>query len=193
MTSANRRRQPTDAATRPGVAALLAVPALLLAASAAAPATRPGWTTTSLAADDCAPAKATELWTSQVCPGAGGWSLVVLDEDARVSVTVVRPDGAEHALKFWEVVTRHFCSVGSQAEWLVDQRHGHAGPRALVIPVHAWEDPQRPQQVTKYRVVVRLAPAPVCVVDRIAGKNTAQAAREAAQASAERPCLKPLP
>lgn len=46
------------------------------------------------------------------CKGPAGYQLLALSGDLRATVTVVAPDGKEHALDFWDVITRGFSSLG---------------------------------------------------------------------------------
>jgi hypothetical protein len=52
--------------------------------------------------------------STQRCPGIAGYKLLVLDDDARQSITVVTPDGKHHPLDLWQVVTQAFSSVGKK-------------------------------------------------------------------------------
>src|SRR5215475_6158607 len=54
--------------------------------------------------------------STQRCPGVAGYKLLVHEDDARQSITVVTPDGKKHDLDFWDVVTHGFSSVGNKAE-----------------------------------------------------------------------------
>ena len=49
--------------------------------------------------------------STQRCQGIAGYKLLVLDDDARQSITVVTPGGKNHPLDFWEVITQAFSSV----------------------------------------------------------------------------------
>ena len=59
--------------------------------------------------------------STQVCPGIAGYKLLILDDDARQSITVVTPGGKKHPLDLWEVITGAFSNVGTQAEWRVSR------------------------------------------------------------------------
>lgn len=62
------------------------------------------------------------------CPGAEGYSLQVLDDDARMSVNVLAPDQKSFELFFWGYF-RNFSYVGEQAEWRMKENN----PVALII------------------------------------------------------------
>lgn len=129
--------------------------------------------------------------STQKCPGVSGYQLLLLDSDSRMSITVVRPDGQQHPLDFWRVITPHFSSLGSKAEWRVTKKGPRLEPVALIARVNANEDPDS-GKVTSYLAVAKITPGEICVVDRIKpGPNANAEARRAADSSAERACLKP--
>jgi hypothetical protein len=121
------------------------------------------------------------------CPGAGGYALQVADDDARMSVNVVAPGGRVHELSYWGVITSAFSSLGPRAEW----RMRGTRPHALIVRVNANEDPANPERVTSYLAVARISPRGACVTDRIPPSANANAlARQAADRSGSRPCLR---
>jgi hypothetical protein len=121
------------------------------------------------------------------CPGTAGFSLLVHDWDARMTVDVVEPGGRTHRLRYPGVVTSAFSSLGPRAEW----RMRGTTPIALIIRVNAFEDPSVPDRTTSYLAVARLTARGVCVTDRIppTTANANEAARQAADQSASRPCM----
>ena len=126
----------------------------------------------------------------QKCAGVAGYSLLVLDDDARQSVNVVTPDGTEHGLDYWHVVTGYFSSLGEKAEWRMVNRGGKLVPIALIVRVYANENPDVPEQRTSYLAVAKITPEKICVTTKIKASQTANAeARRAADASAAKPCL----
>jgi hypothetical protein len=147
---------------------------------------------TSLAEADCRVIEVDEESESSVsrCPGAAGYALKVLEGDLRQSIDVITPDGKEHPLNYWSVVSGGFSTVGPRAEWRM--RGGR--PIALIVRVNASENPEDATRITSYLAVARIAPGPVCVTDRIAPTAEANAAaRAAADRSAGRPCLSDAP
>ena len=124
------------------------------------------------------------------CPGVAGYALLVADDDARMSITLVAPNGTRYALNYWSVVTRSFSSLGPRAEWRV-RGAGRGTPGALIVRVNASEDPERPSRVTSYLAVATVSPRRVCVTHRIPPSATANdQARLAADRSASAPCLR---
>lgn len=124
------------------------------------------------------------------CPGVAGYSLLVADDDARMSITVVAPNGTRRPLDYWSVVTRGFSSLGPRAEWRM-RGTGRGAPIALIVRVNASEDPERPSRVTSYLAVSSISPRRVCVTHRIPPSATAnEQARRAADRSASAPCLR---
>jgi hypothetical protein len=129
----------------------------------------------------------------QKCPGIAGYSLHVADDDLRQTVTVISPDGKKHPLDIWHVITGAFSSVGTKAEWRIIKEKGKIVPVALIIRVNANEDPENPNRVRSYLAVAKITSKTICVTDKIAPGPTAnQEARHAADASAQKPCLKPI-
>ena len=59
-------------------------------------------------------------------------------------------------------------------------------PYALIVRVNASENPEKPEQTTSYLAVAKITGAEVCVTDKV---KTNKAARQAADASADKPCL----
>lgn len=120
------------------------------------------------------------------CPGVAGHALKVMEGDLRMSINVIMPDGNEHELNYWSVVTGGFSSLGPRAEW----RMRGERPIALIVRVNASEDPEDSSRITSWLAVARISPGRVCVTDRIAPSAQANvAARAAADRSAGRPCL----
>jgi len=147
---------------------------------------------TDLSPAKCKTIKVTQDPGSSVlrCPGVAGYSLLVLDDDARQSVTVVTPDGQEHGLDYWHVVTGYFSSLAEKAEWRMVKKGGKLAPIALIVRVYANENPDVPEQRTSYLAVAKITSEKICVTAKIKASKTANAeARRAADASAAKPCL----
>lgn len=144
---------------------------------------------TDLAPDRCKTVETHEEGASSVqkCAGVEGYALLVEDDDSRQSVTVVGPDGKKHPLNYWQVITTGFSSLGEKAEWRVEKKGGKVRPYALIVRVNANENPEKPEEKTSYLAVAKLTGAEVCVTDKV---KTNEEARRAADASADKPCLK---
>jgi hypothetical protein len=128
--------------------------------------------------------------STQACRGVGGYNLRLEYGDARESITVISPDGKQHPLKFWEVISTGFSSVGKKAEWRVTGKGNKVTPRALIVRFDASENPEDSSKVTSYLVVAKVTPEGICVTDKIAPSATAnEEARRAADASAAKPCM----
>lgn len=149
---------------------------------------------TSLAEADCRLVERDEETGGTVhrCPGVAGYALKVSDWDARMSVTVVAPDGSEHPLKYTSVITHNFSMLGPRAEWRVSGAEGR--PQALIVRVNANEDNMNPERTTSYLAVARVTPQGSCVTERIRPVADANIlARQAADRAAGRPCLEKVP
>jgi hypothetical protein len=190
-------RPDTVAAAAASGSAEPGVPAFVTdSAAAAGPASASDSSTTSsvytsLAEADCRLVKQDEETgaTSSRCPGTAGHALLVHDYDARMTVDVVAPGGRTHRLRYSGVITSAFSSLGPRAEWRM--RNGR--PIALIVRVNAFEDPANPNRATSYLAVAKITSREACVTDRIppaAGAN--EAAWQAADQSASRPCMRDL-
>jgi hypothetical protein len=125
------------------------------------------------------------------CPGASGYSLLVAEDDLRQNITVVTPQGVEHSLELWEVLSSAFSHVGSKAEWRITNLKGKVVPIALIIRFTASEDAAQPNKTTSYLAVSKITTEAICVTDKVAaGTNANEEARRAADVSGTKPCLK---
>ncbi|HYW11214.1 MAG TPA: hypothetical protein VE871_04635 [Longimicrobium sp.] len=147
---------------------------------------------TSLAQADCRLLEQDEETggTSSRCPGTAGHALLVHDDDARMTVDVVAPEGRAHPLRYSGVITSNFSSLGPRAEW----RMRDGKPVALIVRVNAFENPEIPDRATSYLTVAKITARAVCVTDRIppTTPNANEAAQRAADSSALRPCMRDL-
>lgn len=126
----------------------------------------------------------------QACLGYGRYNLRLEYDDARESITVISPNGKQHPLNLWQVVSSGFSSVGQKAEWRVTRRAGRLVPIALIIRFNASENPEDSTKITSYLAVAKITPQKICVTDKIGPSATAnEEARRAADASADKPCL----
>ena len=126
----------------------------------------------------------------QRCPGIGGYDLLVLDDDARQSITVVAPGGKKYDLDYWRVITHAFSSVSLKAEWRGIKKPDKFSPLALIVRVNANEDVDNPQRVTSYLAVAKITPETICVTHRIPRSLKAnEEARRAAEVASTTACL----
>ncbi len=147
---------------------------------------------TDLAASKCKTIKVNKESGSSVqsCAGLAGYKLLVEDDDNRMSITVVSPDGKKHSLNYWGVITHAFSSVGEKAEWRVKKEGPKVIPIALIVRVNANEDPDTNKR-TSYLAVAKITPQGICVTDKIQpGAKANEEARAAADAAAGKACLK---
>lgn len=72
----------------------------------------------------------------------------------------------------------------------MEKEGGQIVPIALIVRVYANENPYSPSERTSYLAVAKITPEKICVTERIKdGAKVNEAARQAANASAEKPCL----
>ena len=125
------------------------------------------------------------------CRGVAGYTLIVTEGDLRQNVTVVTPKGAKHSLDLWEVISGGFSSVGARAEWRMAKQDGKSKPVALIIRYNASDDPESPNKQSSYLAVTKITATEICVTDKIMpGAKANEEARTAADAAANKPCLK---
>lgn len=115
------------------------------------------------------------------CPGAGKFTLQVLDDDGRSSVNVVTPDKKVRELEYWEVVAPGLSSLGTTAEWRVARVDGKIIPVALIVRINGLDqsDPEHPKRLPVL-AVAQIRKSEACVVKTI----SAVAARANAEARA---------
>ena len=147
---------------------------------------------TNLSSDHCKTIQVVEETRDFIrrCAGVVGYSLLVEEFDARQSVTILTPDGKQHPLRYGQVVTAAFSTVSEKAEWRVERKGGKIVPIALIVRVYASENPDSPNETVSYLAVAKIAPKKICLTHRIKGGVTAnEEARQAADSSADKPCL----
>ena len=147
---------------------------------------------TNLTKDNCQTVETTEETGGSVqkCKGFGAWSLMVLDDDERMSVNVVAPDEKQHELDFWSVITPAFSSLGTKAEWRVKKEGDELQPIALIIRVNSTSEATGKRKRSSYLAVSKITADGICVVEKISGqKNANQLAQTSADNSAQKPCL----
>ena len=149
---------------------------------------------TPLAEKQCKTVKGPESQTGDYegrCRGVAGYSLIVTEGDLRQNVTVVTPKGTKHSLELWDVISGGFSSVGAKAEWRMARQNGKLAPVALIIRYNANDDPESPNKQSSYLAVTKITANEICVTDKInPGANANENARRAADAAADKPCLK---
>jgi len=126
------------------------------------------------------------------CPGIAGYSLLVQDDDSRMSIVVMMPDGGHQPLEYWQVVTTAFSTLGDKAEWRVKRQGGKHVPIALIVRVYA-DESSDPNVATAYLAVAKITPQAACVVAKIPpGAAMNLQARLAADGASDMPCLAAL-
>lgn len=121
------------------------------------------------------------------CDGVGGFKLFVLDDDARMSVTVVAPDQKEFELDFWGYF-RNFSYVGEKVEWRMKGNN----PVALIIRYNV-SDKGDSDKTSSYLMVAKITKQTACVTDIVKpAKNQNLTAQKLADKASLKPC-KPIP
>lgn len=130
------------------------------------------------------------------CAGVLGYSLLLQESDARMSIDVKSPNGKVHPLEYWNVVSNDFSAVGKQAEWRLTIENGKSIPVALIVPFDVDQIIENREQNTEshkpihYLVVAKIAGDEVCVTGKFEdGAGAASRAQQAADSARSRPCL----
>lgn len=129
----------------------------------------------------------------QKCPGVAGYSLLVNITDGRQYVTVLKPDGQKHSLKYSQTFSvRASNKLGKKAEWRVERREGAIAPVALIVrTTNAFGSYNSPRnKTTSYLAVAKIAGDDICVTKIVKGGAKAnQEARRAADVSPKKLCI----
>lgn len=119
-----------------------------------------------------------------VCPGVAGFKLEVVEGDLRQSVNVIAKSGERFELNLWNI-SGGFSSVGPKAEWRMKGKT----PVGLILRFNVNENPDEPNRVTSYLVVVKLTDGGICVTEALRPTRSHNfEARKAADKAADRPC-----
>ena len=125
--------------------------------------------------------------TRHLCAGVAGYRLRVHDDDARMSLDVIAPDGDVHPLDFQRVAGPGFSELGDRVEWRFAP--GSDAPLALIVRFGEYVEPDRP---TQWLLVARIDGAGSCVISKIPPSPAQnEQARAMAYVAAERPCMEP--
>jgi len=146
---------------------------------------------TELSGKGCSAERITsEVSSERTCPGIEGYKLLVANEDERDTVTVISPDGRQHPLHLSQTISGGaFDYIGQKAEWRVATREGKDVPVALIIRVDVQSTGDN--KPGSYLSVSKIGESGICVTDKIDPvANANDRAREAADSSAGKPCLK---
>jgi hypothetical protein len=145
---------------------------------------------TELKGKGCGPERTTsEASSERTCTGIEGYKLVVQYDDERESIAIVTPDGRQHPLNFWETISKGaFAHLGEKAEWRVVSKNGKDVPIALIVRVEVQSNGSN--KGGSYLAVSKIGGQGICVTDRIdPSVNANEKGREAADSSANKPCL----
>jgi len=125
------------------------------------------------------------------CRGIAGYTLLLSEGDLRQNITVITPQGKEHSLELWSVISGGFSSVGPKAEWRIARQNKKSVPVALIFRYNVNDDAEKPDKLTRYLSVAKITPTEICVTDKILPGPTAnEDARRAADAASTKSCLK---
>jgi hypothetical protein len=102
------------------------------------------------------------------CPGIYGYRLLVVEDDERISVSIVAPGERLFPLQFWDVVTRGFSTLTGKAEWHIRGVGRGAVPVALIVRLETLNQtvPEHPRRVPLL-VVAKITSDTACVTHRV--------------------------
>ncbi len=132
-----------------------------------------------------------DLWYRGECVGIADYKLEVLDEDARMTLNVISPNGKKSELELWTNVSSAFSSLGEKAEWRVIREGKSIKPMALIVRFEISEPdhPTKPGNKSNL-VVIKIAADSACLTDVIKpSKNQNITARKLADKASKKPCL----
>lgn len=133
---------------------------------------------------------ADEAYSISECPGAGGYRLRVNESDLRETVAIVAPDGARQDVDFSPAVrSGGFSSIGDTIEWRGLRSGNTVEPDTVILRYALVEDPENPEQPTRYLLTIALDGKAPCITSIEApGAGQNEKARVAADAR-PRTCL----
>lgn len=124
-------------------------------------------------------------WYRGECKGVGGYKLEVTEGDLRQSINVLSPSGEKFELGL-QRVSSGFSSVGAKAEW----RMNKAKPVALIFRFNANENPEDPNQITSYLIVVKISQTAACITDIVKPSKNQNIEAQKIADEAQSPCKK---
>ena len=156
---------------------------------AAAPSSAAERLTTSIKPKDCVLYDLFETGASTACQGLGGYSLAIIDADARIYLNILHPDWEAPAqIDLRKITKGSFSSLPSDAvAWLGPKD----APTALILLLGYAQGDGKPGK--EALAVIRLDRASheqTCLVSSIPkGPKMAEEARRMADAASHNPCL----
>lgn len=118
-------------------------------------------------------------YSSSDCPGLAGYTLRLVNADARQNLFVQTPSGSEHSLRLSEAAGSGFSRIGERVEWRGTMEGPDFRPDAMLLRYYVVE--REGAGETAYLLPVKLAGGTPCVADRFApGPDQSREARRAA-------------
>lgn len=127
--------------------------------------------------------------TQHRCEGVGGYKLLVLYDDNRMSVNVITPTKKQYPLDLWSAVTTSFSSLDNAVEWRVPDTNKPEVPVAMILKVSsAGADVGMSRK--SWWVVIKLGTDNICITNIIeSGTSDIKLVRQLADNSHSLTCL----
>ena len=108
-------------------------------------------------------------FSSHVCPGLGGYGLMLTEGDLRQNLVVQLPKGGgDRSLKLSEVTASGgFTRLGESVEWRGRREGEGFRPDALILRYFVVENPDAPGKETPYLLTVSLGKDGPCVTGKL--------------------------
>jgi hypothetical protein len=128
------------------------------------------------------------------CPGLEGYSLLILESDDRVSITIQDRNGGTSPLNFWDIVSPTFSTLGEKVEWRMTGRGRHAKPQALIVRVRTVDQSDVAKPTPKELLVaVRITDDHSCVTGIVpASQPSANLNARRLADNTKAPCIAPI-
>lgn len=138
---------------------------------------------TPISNNKCEPKTTSPVSGYLKCAGLGGYNLLVLDDDARMSINILSPEQKEFELDLWGHF-RNFSYVGEKAEW----RMKGTTPIALIIRYNV-SDRGDSDKTSSYLMVAKITKQTACITDIVKpNKNQNLTAQRLADRAISKPC-----
>ena len=124
-----------------------------------------------------------------ICKGVDNFALQVKGDDKKPQITLLAPDGVRHKIQYWDTNDPGLHQLERSVLWLVV----HEPRKTIAINLRLKIEPKQDYSQWPFQdIIVRVTPAPVCIVgSEPAGSRSAGESMAIATSPADRPCMGP--